>query len=111
MDGLANDILEQFRQAASREFPRPSPEVWLEALRRLVAARAAPGTAALQAAMAPDLTQLARTAKFVMADEGPRVEAASSGDRALTILRRGGLWIRGGDVEAELLQLLGELGS
>ena len=111
MDEMVEGMLEQCRQALDGELPHPSPSAWLGAFRQLVAVRAAPGTVAAQAGMLPELVQLASTARFVMGDGGLRVEAEPPGDRLLTLLRRGGLWIRGGEVEAELLLLLSELGS
>ena len=108
---LIDELREQFRQAVAEELPQPDPGVWLTVFQKLLATRAAPGTAALQTAMVPDLVQLARSVRFVMADDGPYLEATPPGDKVLVLLRRGGLWIRGGEVEAELLMLLGELGS
>lgn len=112
---MADDFVafyrEQFSQAVAAELPQVRPEIWLSALQKLLANRAAPGTAAQQSAKLPELRLLARTIKFGMDDSGLRVMAEPPGDKTLTLLRRGGLWFRGGDVEAELLSLLSELRS
>ena len=111
MDDLASDMLAQSARAVEAGLPGPSVQMWQEALRRLLASRARPGTEAMQEALMRDLRQSAKTMRFIEAEGGILAVADPPGDRPLAMLRVGGLWFRGGDVEAELLQLLGELGS
>jgi hypothetical protein len=108
------DVVETMRRASleavNASLPAYPPERWLAALKLLVANRAAPNTAPQQAAVLPDLGRLSRSARFGFDDGGLRVVAAGAED-VLTRIRRGSLWFRGGDPEAELLTLLGEVGS
>ena len=106
MEDVTSALLEQIREAANQELPVYTPAQWLEALQQLVAARAG-ANAALLPKFLPELAQLAESVRFELGDEG-LVVVSDHDSTTLIKLRRGTLWFKGGDVEAELLVLLGE---
>ena len=105
MENITASLLEEIREAANQELPVYTPAQWLSALQQLVTKRAGANAERL-ANFIPELTQLAESVHFELGDEGLMITSERDAT-TLTKLRRGTLWFRGGDVEEELLTLLG----
>jgi hypothetical protein len=106
---ISDELKAEMAEGLAFHLPHPPAAVWFEALRRLLASRAVANTAGMQLMAQPDLRLLAASARFIFSDRGPWIACDPPGQRALDMLRRGGLWYRGGDVEAEMLALFDEL--
>lgn len=108
-DDFEQPIRETVLAAASQALPEYTPAQWLGALTSYVTAHMAPNAAAELNRFTPELKELAQSLHLTASYQGVLLVAGDRCQTTLIRLRRGSLWYSGGNVEAELLSILGDI--